>query len=74
MWRQLLILSVLVIITLAAPQGQEEFKYEPFQYEYKVEDPEKQLFFDKNESGDGTGKVKLRRKVTVKMKKNLNCE
>ena len=60
MWRQLLILSVLVIITLAAPQApQEEFKYEPFQYEYKVEDPEKQLFFDKNESGDGTGKVKF---------------
>ena len=58
MWRQLLILSVLVIITLAAPQAQkEEEKYEPFQYEYKVEDPEKQLFFDKNEMGDGTGKV-----------------
>lgn len=30
-----------------------------FQYEYKyeVKDPEKMLFFDKNEAGDAQGKV-----------------
>lgn len=30
------------------------FQYE---YQYEVKDPEKQLFFDKNEIGDAQGKV-----------------
>lgn len=28
-----------------------------YEYQYEVKDPEKMLFFDKNEMGDGTGKV-----------------
>ncbi len=32
------------------------FQYE---YQYEVKDPEKQLFFDKSESGDATGKVSV---------------
>lgn len=32
------------------------FKFQ-YEYQYEVKDPEKQLFFDKNEVGDGTGKV-----------------
>lgn len=29
-----------------------------YQYQYEVKDPEKQLFFDKNEAGDASGKVR----------------
>ncbi|XP_052865435.1 pro-resilin-like [Anopheles cruzii] len=39
----------------AMPQGAE--KYEPYEYKYEVKDPEKKLFFDKNEAGDMAGKV-----------------
>lgn len=28
-----------------------------YEYKYEVKDPEKNLFFDKNEAGDATGKV-----------------
>lgn len=35
--------------------------YAPYNYDYKVEDAEKKLFFDKAESGDESGKV--RRKI-----------
>lgn len=28
-----------------------------YEYQYEVKDPEKNLFFDKNEIGDETGKV-----------------
>lgn len=33
-------------------------KFESYNYDYKVEDAEKKLFFDKSESGDETGKVR----------------
>ncbi|XP_049542602.1 pro-resilin-like [Anopheles darlingi] len=47
-------LSALVRYVRAAPQAE---KYEAYEYKYEVKDPEKQLFFDKNEAGDTAGKV-----------------
>uniref|UniRef100_A0A182MN24 Uncharacterized protein n=1 Tax=Anopheles culicifacies TaxID=139723 RepID=A0A182MN24_9DIPT len=46
-------LSVCVVCLEAAPQAE---KYEAYEYKYEVKDPEKQLFFDKNEAGDTAGK------------------
>ena len=37
------------------------FQYE---YQYEVKDPEQNLFFDKNEIGDETGKVRSTRYET----------
>lgn len=43
----------------AAPQkNPEASQYTPYNYDYKVEDAEKKLFFDKTEAGDATGKVR----------------
>lgn len=33
------------------------FSFLQFEYQYEVKDPEKMLFFDKNEVGDAEGKV-----------------
>lgn len=42
----------------SAPQNNPEIsKYQPYNYDYKVEDAEKKLFYDKAESGDESGKV-----------------
>lgn len=41
-----------------APQNNAEVsKYKAYNYDYKVEDAEKKLFFDKSEASDETGKV-----------------
>uniref|UniRef100_A0AAG5DRH4 Cuticular protein RR family n=1 Tax=Anopheles atroparvus TaxID=41427 RepID=A0AAG5DRH4_ANOAO len=57
------LLSVATVCLHAAPQAE---KYEAvsnkllrpeYEYKYEVKDPEKQLFFDKNEAGDTAGKV-----------------
>ncbi|XP_062700815.1 pro-resilin-like [Aedes albopictus] len=55
MFRQLFIVISLAYFVYSAPQGAD--KYEAYQYQYEVKDPEKQLFFDKNEAGDASGKV-----------------
>lgn len=53
----------------SAPQNNPEvLGYAPYSYDYKVEDSEKKLFFDKAEAGDDTGKVRGR---TPSRKKNL---
>uniref|UniRef100_A0A182JAN2 Uncharacterized protein n=1 Tax=Anopheles atroparvus TaxID=41427 RepID=A0A182JAN2_ANOAO len=49
------LLSVATVCLHAAPQAE---KYEAYEYKYEVKDPEKQLFFDKNEAGDTAGKVR----------------
>ena len=38
-----------------------------YEYQYEVKDPEKELFFNKNEAGDAQGKVSL-----ILQKKNNN--
>uniref|UniRef100_A0A182PUY5 Cuticular protein RR family n=1 Tax=Anopheles epiroticus TaxID=199890 RepID=A0A182PUY5_9DIPT len=48
------VLSLCAVCLKAAPQAE---KYEAYEYKYEVKDPEKQLFFDKNEAGDTAGKV-----------------
>ncbi|XP_055297433.1 pro-resilin-like [Sitodiplosis mosellana] len=59
MWKIGLFLGVLIIAAAyAAPQAPaDQEKYEPYEYQYEVKDPEKMLFFDKNEIGDASGKV-----------------
>ena len=44
-------------ITSAPPSVGEASKYSQYNYDYRVEDGEKKLFFDKTESGDESGKV-----------------
>ncbi len=57
MWKELFLACVLmVILVTAAPQGDQD-RYDPYEYSYKVEDPEKALFHDKNELGDAQGRV-----------------
>jgi len=48
-------ISILVHVTQARPQAAE--LPEPYEYQYEVKDPEKELFFNKNEAGDASGKV-----------------
>ncbi|XP_055371245.1 pro-resilin-like [Condylostylus longicornis] len=55
MYKLALILTVLVYFVAGRPQGGEQ--PEPYEYQYEVKDPEKELFFDKNEIGDAAGKV-----------------
>lgn len=44
----------------SAPQNPPEIlQYTPYNYDYKVEDAEKKLFFDKTEAGDSSGKVRV---------------
>lgn len=44
----------------SAPQNPPEIlQYTPYNYDYKVEDAEKKLFFDKSEAGDSSGKVRV---------------
>ncbi|XP_045498386.1 cuticle protein 10.9-like [Colias croceus] len=40
-----------------APQAEEQYPPMPYEYKYDVEDPEKELYFGANESGDAQGKV-----------------
>lgn len=50
--------AFMIPFTASAPQNTPEIlQYTPYNYDYKVEDAEKKLFFDKAESGDSTGKV-----------------
>jgi hypothetical protein len=57
--------SVLLAICLAiafnivdsAPQQNAE-RYQPYNYEYRVEDAEQKLFHDKSESSDDSGRVR----------------
>ncbi|KAM7348338.1 pro-resilin-like [Cochliomyia hominivorax] len=44
-----------IIVAYARPQAPEQ--PEPYEYQYEVKDPEKELFFNKNEAGDAQGKV-----------------
>ncbi|XP_055586052.1 pro-resilin-like [Uranotaenia lowii] len=55
MIKQLFIVISFLYFVYSAPQGGDQ--YEAYAYQYEVKDPEKQLFFDKNESGDTSGKV-----------------
>ncbi|CAD7089755.1 unnamed protein product [Hermetia illucens] len=56
MWKSLFLLCCLVAFVASRPQGADE-RPEPYEYNYEVKDPEKDLFFDKNEAGDASGKV-----------------
>ncbi|XP_014092796.1 pro-resilin [Bactrocera oleae] len=51
----LLMLVACVLLVQARPQAPEQ--PEPYEYQYEVKDPEKELFFNKNEAGDAAGKV-----------------
>ncbi|XP_054088529.1 uncharacterized protein LOC105216193 [Zeugodacus cucurbitae] len=51
----LIVLVVGVLLVQARPQAPEQ--PEPYEYQYEVKDPEKELFFNKNEAGDAAGKV-----------------
>lgn len=44
------------------------FSFLQYEYKYEVKDPEKMLFFDKNEMGDGTGKVNLKKNKIWKIR------
>ncbi|KAJ6637701.1 Pro-resilin [Pseudolycoriella hygida] len=59
MWKYLAILGCIVYAVNGAPQSPAGAPVapEPYEYQYEVKDPEKNLFFDKNEAGDATGKV-----------------
>ncbi|XP_053681751.1 pro-resilin-like [Sabethes cyaneus] len=54
MIKQLFLVISFLYFVYSAPQAE---KYEAYQYQYEVKDPEKKLFFDKNEAGDAGGKV-----------------
>ncbi|XP_055709371.1 pro-resilin-like [Phlebotomus papatasi] len=56
MWKVLFIVGAFVTLVISRPQGPPELP-EPYEYQYEVKDPEKDLFFDKNEIGDAAGKV-----------------
>lgn len=43
---------------IASQSNPGALKYEPYNYDYKVEDAEKKLFHDKTESGDASGRVR----------------
>lgn len=59
----------------AAPQKNPEVsQYTPYNYDYKVEDAEKKLFFDKTEAGDATGKVRGSFKLCDKWMKNVKLD
>lgn len=63
MEKSLIVLSICLTVTVsfiasAPQQGPETLKYTPYNYDYKVEDAEKKLFFDKAESQDAAGKVR----------------
>ncbi|XP_059613835.1 pro-resilin-like [Phlebotomus argentipes] len=64
MWKILFVVSAFVTLVISRPQGPGELP-EPYEYQYEVKDPEKDLFFDKSESGDATGKVTGRYSVLM---------
>lgn len=55
-----IVLSICLSLNVqCAPQTNPEVtSYQPYDYQYKVEDPEKQLYFDKTEAQDASGKVR----------------
>jgi len=62
---KIVILVVVVVVTAAAPQGNTDPQnsYQPYEYQYKVEDAEKNLFFDKAEASDQNGKVNKKKQI-----------
>ncbi|XP_077289667.1 pro-resilin-like [Arctopsyche grandis] len=49
-------LIMFAAVVMAAPQAPAEAPM-PYEYNYEVKDPEKTLFFNKNENGDESGRV-----------------
>ncbi|GAB0092241.1 pro-resilin-like [Sergentomyia squamirostris] len=64
MWKILFIVGAFVTLVMSRPQGADE-RPEPYEYQYEVKDPEQNLFFDKNEAGDVTGRVTGRYSVLL---------
>lgn len=60
-------LTFMFPFTASAPQ--QAAKYSPYNYDYKVEDAEKKLFFDKAESQDATGKVRETSRLCLEAEK-----
>lgn len=55
-----ILFGCLCLLVVAAPQGNLSDKvqqYKAYDYQYKVEDAEKNLFHDKQEAGDDNGLV-----------------
>lgn len=50
-------LAIAFYIVDSAPQQNAE-RYQPYNYEYRVEDAEQKLFHDKSESSDDSGRVR----------------
>jgi hypothetical protein len=48
---------MLPFITSAPQSSSQVEKYSPYNYDYKVEDVQQKLYFDKTESSDDNGKV-----------------
>lgn len=67
MFKKLLLASALVIVMVsAAPQrggGTIQESYQPYDYNYKVEDPDQQLYFDKTEVANAAGQVKTIKRI-----------
>lgn len=61
MKKSAIILTIFFALVLSvvdsAPQNVEQYRYQPYTYEYSVSDPQQQLFHDKSESSDDNGKV-----------------
>lgn len=58
MWKELFLVGTLVILASSAPQrGEQQERYKAHEHGFTVSDPEKNLFFDKNELGDTNGSV-----------------
>lgn len=64
-----ILFGCLCLLVATAPQGNLSDRvqeYKAFDYQYKVEDAEKKLFFDKQETADDNGKVsKINRIFTL---------
>ncbi|KAI9582157.1 cuticle protein 21-like [Glossina fuscipes] len=52
-----LVLLCAYVVTMADALPQAPEQPEPYEYQFEVKDPEKELFFNKNEAGDAQGKV-----------------
>ncbi|XP_022122138.1 cuticle protein 10.9 [Pieris rapae] len=53
----LVCVSVRYANSAPTPTSEEEYPPQPYEYKYDVEDPEKELYFGANETGDAQGKV-----------------
>lgn len=62
--KSVIILAIFIahVFVESAPQNlntsERVQRYSPYNYEYRVEDPEQKLFHDKSESSDDNGRVK----------------